>query len=389
MNNARYVGVDGCRAGWFFVSAGPVEAIEFGVFETMDELWGNYGDAELILVDIPIGLQSRGSPPRSCDEAARKLLRPRRHSSVFSPPCREALSARTYAQACRINQEITGRKISIQAWRISAKIRQVDELLRHHTDARGRLRETHPEVCFRALAGGEPMPHAKRTPHGQKQRLALLVKQLPQARGIYQAARDRFQRKQLADDDILDALALLVTATLFEKAGATLPADPHTDARGLPMEMVYAAAKKNYPLPRPEQPKTGPGLRNESDPDCLICRWIKSGRALKTLGAMAVFHDGHPVTEGHRLLVSLRHTPDYFSMTAAEKRDAAKLIQMVAEEIQLEDPTVSGFNIGTNIGASAGQTVFHAHIHLIPRRDGDSPNPRGGVRGVIDGKRGY
>jgi diadenosine tetraphosphate (Ap4A) HIT family hydrolase len=50
---------------------------------------------------------------------------------------------------------------------------------------------------------------------------------------------------------------------------------------------------------------------------------------------------------------------------------------------------VTGFNIGTNSGASAGQTVLQAHIHLIPQRDGDCVNPRGGVRGVIDGKRGY
>ena len=54
-----------------------------------------------------------------------------------------------------------------------------------------------------------------------------------------------------------------------------------------------------------------------------------------------------------------------------------------------EDPTVLGFNVGTNSGAAAGQTVMHSHIHLIPRREGDNPNPRGGVRGVIPGKADY
>ena len=54
-----------------------------------------------------------------------------------------------------------------------------------------------------------------------------------------------------------------------------------------------------------------------------------------------------------------------------------------------KDNTVTGFNVGINAGASAGQTVFHVHVHLIPRRDGDVVDPRGGVRGVIPSKQGY
>lgn len=124
-------------------------------------------------------------------------------------------------------------------------------------------------------------------------------------------------------------------------------------------------------------------------PDCLFCRWIMTGAAEETAGTVAVFNDGNPVTEGHLLIVPLRHTADWLSMTAQEVRDSETLIRRLAARIKTTDPCVSGFNIGTNIGRSAGQTVFHAHIHLIPRRDGDVDNPKGGVRGVIDGKRGY
>jgi len=127
----------------------------------------------------------------------------------------------------------------------------------------------------------------------------------------------------------------------------------------------------------------------ESDPDCLFCRWIKKGKAVFSLGSVAAFEDGHPVTAGHLLIVPVRHTADHFSMTEQEKEDAEALLRVVAEKIKMEDPAVTGFNIGMNIGESAGQTIFHAHIHVIPRRDGDSENPRGGVRGVIDGKRCY
>ena len=113
------------------------------------------------------------------------------------------------------------------------------------------------------------------------------------------------------------------------------------------------------------------------------------GKGVERLGTVAAFQDGYSVTEGHLLIVPLRHTADWFSMTKQEIRDSEALICTLSEKISKNDPSVTGFNIGMNIGESAGQTVFHAHTHLIPRRDGDCDNPRGGVRGVIDGKRCY
>lgn len=129
--------------------------------------------------------------------------------------------------------------------------------------------------------------------------------------------------------------------------------------------------------------------RNDLDPGCIFCRWLRQGRALETFGTMAAFADGYPVTEGHLLVVPRRHIPDGFAMTGQEILDSTALIRRLSRRIQQNDPSVSGFNIGMNIGAAAGQTVWHAHIHLIPRRQGDSDNPKGGIRGVIDGKRCY
>jgi len=76
-------------------------------------------------------------------------------------------------------------------------------------------------------------------------------------------------------------------------------------------------------------------------------------------------------------------------MSTSERNDSEALIRILQKNIREEDPTVTGFNLGVNIGVAAGQTVFHVHLHLIPRRDGDTPDPRGGVRGVIPGKRSY
>lgn len=94
------------------------------------------------------------------------------------------------------------------------------------------------------------------------------------------------------------------------------------------------------------------------------------------------------MTEGHLLIISNRHVADYFSLTAEEK---TALWAMVDEGRRLLDERFKpdGYNVGINIGADAGQTVMHCHIHLIPRRSGDTYNPRGGVRGVIAGKADY
>ena len=99
--------------------------------------------------------------------------------------------------------------------------------------------------------------------------------------------------------------------------------------------------------------------------------------------------DQFPVTAGHLLIIPKRHTPDYFKMTTHERRDAEELLRVLQSGIKERDKTVTGFNVGMNCGQAAGQTVMHAHIHLIPRRNGDVDDPKGGVRGVIPGKMKY
>lgn len=240
MTIKRYVGADGCKAGWFAVVISSDDSCEFGIFEAIEDLWRAYQNAVAILIDIPIGLNSEGNINRTCDALARNVLKPLRHNSVFTAPFRETLSAKSYKEACRINQNLCGKKLSQQAWNISDKIKQVDGFLEFTPNTKGRLRETHPEVCFWALNGFVPMKHNKKSAEGQAARLDLLMEAYPYASAVYKAALDRYPRKDLAPDDILDALVNAVTATLLEKAEGTLPADPPRDERGLPIEMVYA-----------------------------------------------------------------------------------------------------------------------------------------------------
>jgi len=89
------------------------------------------------------------------------------------------------------------------------------------------------------------------------------------------------------------------------------------------------------------------------------------------------------------LAIPKRHVADYFDLYQTELNAIGALLSTLKAETVTTDGTVTGFNIGVNAGASAGQTIFHCHIHLIPRRGGDVANPRGGVRGVMPGKQSY
>lgn len=115
---------------------------------------------------------------------------------------------------------------------------------------------------------------------------------------------------------------------------------------------------------------------------CRFCKLI-SEMSLLTIGTVAIMEDAYPVSPGHRLIVPLRHIVDYFAMNSNEKCDSDRAILLLRTELLNSDPLIEGFNIGTNAGEVAGQTIAHAHIHLIPRRRGDTPLPQGGVRGVI------
>ena len=99
--------------------------------------------------------------------------------------------------------------------------------------------------------------------------------------------------------------------------------------------------------------------------------------------------DSYPVSELHSLIVPKRHVETYFELTNEEIQACNELILKTKEKIIEQDNSVKGFNIGTNAGKVAGQSIMHCHIHLIPRREGDVENPQGGVRSVIPKKQHY
>lgn len=122
--------------------------------------------------------------------------------------------------------------------------------------------------------------------------------------------------------------------------------------------------------------------------NCIFCKIDKNTWLAETDSWFAV-PDKFPVTPGHALLIPKNHRLDYFELTSAEAQELNAIIHQVKNQISHSDPLVNGYNIGANCGSSAGQTVFHCHIHLIPRRSLDVSSPEGGVRGVIPDKKTY
>lgn len=122
--------------------------------------------------------------------------------------------------------------------------------------------------------------------------------------------------------------------------------------------------------------------------NCVFCEPPKERILLGNDLAYAL-QDAYPVTPLHCLVIPHRHMSDYFSLTRDELFACDALLRRLRETLKTEDPNVEGYNIGVNIGAVAGQTIFHCHFHLIPRRRGDVENPRGGCRHTIPGKGAY
>jgi ATP adenylyltransferase len=127
---------------------------------------------------------------------------------------------------------------------------------------------------------------------------------------------------------------------------------------------------------------------SDRDADCVFCNNC-AGRIIAENELCFAIRDGFPVTDLHTLIIPKRHVADYFDLYQPELNAIHDLLSRQRQSIMHEDKTVTGINVGINAGKSAGQTVFHVHIHLIPRRNGDVEEPRGGIRGVIPRKQSY
>lgn len=129
-------------------------------------------------------------------------------------------------------------------------------------------------------------------------------------------------------------------------------------------------------------PETRAGVPDESCPFCHLA----SEEIVAADGPCVAFRDAFPASPGHTLIIPRRHVQSFRDLTTEEWSALDRLARRLAEDLQAADSSITGFNFGVNDGVDAGQSVPHCHFHLIPRRAGDTPNPRGGIRKAISAR---
>ena len=120
---------------------------------------------------------------------------------------------------------------------------------------------------------------------------------------------------------------------------------------------------------------------------CPFCN-LAEERIVADDDLVLAIRDKYPVSPGHTLIIPRRHVEDYFELTAEEYAAMHAMLLKLKKALE-EELKPQGFNVGVNVGRTAGQTIDHVHLHLIPRFEGDMSDPRGGVRGVIPEKQKY
>ncbi len=130
------------------------------------------------------------------------------------------------------------------------------------------------------------------------------------------------------------------------------------------------------------------GMGHEQSTSCPFCELLGAEAPERRLGSAVALADGFPVSAGHTLVLPVRHVPDFFALSAEEQGDIWRLVAEVRRDLGRR-LSPDGFNVGLNAGRAAGQTVEHAHVHVIPRFVGDVSDPRGGVRWVLPGSAVY
>jgi len=210
------VGIDGCKYGWIAINLKDDFYWEVNLYSEIGEVLDVYEESDSILIDMPIGLLNESEDERLCDKEIRKYLGYPRGMSVFGVPSRQAIYAKNYAEGNALNKKLMNRGISKQLWGIAPKIKALDQYLKNNEEIRNIIFESHPELAFMMLTG-RPMQYNKRTKEGYSERLKVLKNIYPKTEAIVEYTLNKYLRKEVKKDDILDALVLATNAYLGTK----------------------------------------------------------------------------------------------------------------------------------------------------------------------------
>lgn len=232
----KTAGIDGCKAGWLLVSfdENPV----YKLLRSEDDLLQAFVENDRVFIDMPIGLED-DTYTRECDLLLRKKLGADYASSVCSPPIRPALHAPSYVEANMQSFEYTEKKLTVQSWNITPKVKILDRFLTEEPVLQEKVLESHPELLFMNLNGGM-IYQKKNTKKGLRHRLSIIVERQPVADDFFRDIKEEFRRNEVGEDDIIDAMSLALGALQSIKNGIrTIPENPEKDSHGLKKAIHY------------------------------------------------------------------------------------------------------------------------------------------------------
>lgn len=231
--NATCIGVDGCKGGWIaaIISRGN---LKIDRYETISDIVKVYPEFDEFLVDMVIGLPSNKNHVRP-DTYARQIIK-ERSSTIFPAPCRQAVYAKTVAEAYEENERVLGKKFTPLTLGIIPKMRELDSFLQNNRKYKNVIKESHPEVCFAKL-NSKTMLSKKSEIDGIEERIQLLANYIPDLSTIKLLTLSRSLKCSI--DDIVDALCLSITANLAAQGYyEVIPNSPMSDDTELRMQMI-------------------------------------------------------------------------------------------------------------------------------------------------------
>lgn len=233
----KLAGIDGCKYGWVIIIYNEEKFYYKGIYKTIKDLIENNQDLDAVIIDMPIGLSSK-SNLRTVEKEMRDEME-YRHSTVFNPPCRKALKSNSHEEASLINLDIEGKKISIQAFSIKDKIKEIDDCYDLFKEYKIEILESHPEICFKYL-NNSILSTKKSKPDGIRERLEILSQYYSDSEKVFQYALSSTLRKELKKDDIIDALCLCIVNKLGKENSFSFITDSNgKDEKGIERKIAY------------------------------------------------------------------------------------------------------------------------------------------------------
>ena len=232
-----FVGVDGYINGWCCCLIESEVSIH--LYKNIESVFNDFKSAKSIFIDMPIGLTSKNFE-REVDIETRKLLPKKIKSSVFTPPCREALNTVKYKEANSINKEITGKGISVQSWNLNKKINELDYFLINNKNAVKIIHESHPELCFFKSNQSNPLLNNKKTKDGIEERMKILRTEIPNIDNIVSSTFKNNKSNKIKIDDILDSIILAISSKNWKSNGSRIIQQlENNDEKKIPISIYY------------------------------------------------------------------------------------------------------------------------------------------------------